>query len=98
MQISTKKENGKLTIFVSGRLDTVSAPELEQAIKSNIDDAQELVLDLSEMSYTSSAGLRVLLVAHKLMSQKGGMTVTGVNESVMEVLEITGFSDILDIK
>ncbi len=98
MQISTKNENGKLTIFVSGRMDTVSAPELEQAIKSNIDDAQELVLDLSEMSYTSSAGLRVLLVAHKLMSKKGGMTVTGVNESVMEVLEITGFSDILDIK
>ena len=98
MQVLTKKENDKLIVTVSGRMDTVSAPELEQAIKDNLGDAQELILDLSGMSYTSSAGLRVLLVAHKMMSQKGGMKVTGVNESVMEVLDITGFSDILNIE
>lgn len=98
MQVSVNKENGILTISVSGRMDTVSAPQLDEAIKTNIEGADQLVLDLSEMSYTSSAGLRVLLVAHKLMSAKGGMKVTGVTESVMEVLEITGFSDILDIE
>ena len=98
MEVTVNKQGDVLTVGVSGRMDTVSAPKLDEAIKENIGDANQLVLDLSDMTYTSSAGLRVLLVAHKLMSPKGGMTVKGVNESVMEVLEITGFADILNIE
>lgn len=98
MEVSINKQGENLTIGVIGRMDTVAAPKLEEAIRENIEGVTLLTLDLSEMTYTSSAGLRVLLVAHKLMSSQGSMTVTGVNESVMEVLEITGFSDILNIE
>ena len=98
MQVKVNRENDKVTIFVSGRMDTVSAPELEQAVRENIEGVTDLTLDLSDMTYTSSAGLRVLLVSHKLMSPKGSMKITGVNDDVMEVLEITGFADILKIE
>ena len=95
----TKNQNGtELTIALEGRLDTTTAPELEQALKQDLEGATALTLDFSKLDYISSAGLRVLLSAHKAMSRKGGMKVTHVNEIVNEVFEVTGFSDILTIE
>ncbi len=95
----TKTQNGtELTIALEGRLDTTTAPELEQALKQDLEGATALTLDFSRLDYISSAGLRVLLSAHKAMSRKGGMKVTHVNEIVNEVFEVTGFSDILTIE
>ena len=95
----TKNMNGtNLEIALAGRLDTMTAPELEQELKDSMDSAETLTLDFSNLEYISSAGLRVLLSAHKAMSPKGGMKVTNVNEIVKEVFDITGFSDILTIE
>ena len=95
----TKNQNGtELTIALEGRLDTTTAPELEQALKQDLEGATALTLDFSRLDYISSAGLRVLLSAHKALSRKGGMKVTHVNEIVNEVFEVTGFSDILTIE
>lgn len=95
----TKTQNGtELIIALEGRLDTTTAPELEQALKQDLEGATALTLDFSRLDYISSAGLRVLLSAHKAMSRKGGMKVTHVNEIVNEVFEVTGFSDILTIE
>jgi anti-sigma B factor antagonist len=94
-----KKLNGKtLEVALTGRLDTVTAPDLEAALKEEMPAADSLVLDFSTLDYISSAGLRVLLSAHKTMSPKGGMKVTHVNEIVREVFDVTGFSDILSIE
>ena len=94
-----KTQNGKdLTIALEGRLDTMTAPELEAELNSSLKDAESLTLDFSKLEYISSAGLRVLLSAHKIMSGKGGMKVTNVNEIVREVFEVTGFADILTIE
>ena len=95
----TKKQNGTaLEVALEGRLDTVTAPELEAELKTSLQDAESLVFDFSKLDYISSAGLRVLLSAHKIMSAKGGMKVTHVNEIVQEVFEVTGFCDILNIE
>lgn len=95
----TKTLNGSsLTLALEGRLDTTTAPELEKELKGSLDGATALTLDLTRLEYISSAGLRVLLSAHKAMSGKGGMKVTHVNEIVQEVFEVTGFSDILTIE
>ena len=95
----TKELNGAdLTIALEGRLDTMTAPELEAEIKQSLGNAESLTLDFSKLEYISSAGLRVLLSAHKMMSSKGGMKVTKVNEIVREVFEVTGFADILTIE
>lgn len=94
-----KKMNGKeLTIALEGRLDTTTAPELEAELKASMDGANTLTLDFSGLDYISSAGLRVLLAAHKAMSRKGGMKVIHVNEIVSEVFDVTGFADILTIE
>lgn len=94
-----KNANGTLTTFeIIGRLDTTTAPELEAAIDSCLADTQSLVLDFHGLEYISSAGLRVLLKAQKSMAQKGSMKVLNVNETIMEVFEITGFTDILTIE
>ena len=93
-----KKTNGTaLTIALEGRLDTMTAPELEAELNQSLGNAESLELDFGKLEYISSAGLRVLLSAHKAMSAKGGMKITNVNEIVQEVFEVTGFSDILDI-
>ncbi len=93
-----KKQNGTaLEIALEGRLDTTTAPELEKEL-NGLGNVTELTLDFSKLEYISSAGLRVLLSAHKIMSRKGGMKVTHVNEIVNEVFEVTGFSDILTIE
>ena len=86
------------TIALSGRLDTTTAPELENQLRALLPETSVLVLDFAALEYISSAGLRVLLVAQKEMNKKNGqLTLTHVNETVMEVLEITGFTDILTI-
>ena len=90
-------ENGKALFELQGRLDTVSAPRLEQEIRSSLDGVDELTFDLKELEYISSAGLRVLLTAQKIMNKQGTMTIRNANEMVTEVFEITGFSDILTI-
>ena len=93
-----KKQNGTaLTIALEGRLDTTTAPELEKELNA-LGNVNELTLDFGKLEYISSAGLRVLLAAHKIMSRKGGMKVTHVNEIVNEVFEVTGFADILTIE
>ena len=94
----TKTMNGTtLEIALEGRLDTMTAPELEKELNASLDGVESLVLDFSKLEYISSAGLRVLLSAHKAMSVKGGMKVTHVNEIVQEVFEVTGFTDVLTI-
>lgn len=98
MQLSSNKNEKTLTVAVSGRVDTNTAPELEKHITENTDGVSELILDLKDMTYTSSAGLRVLLKAHKLMNGKGSMKIVNVQNDVMEILDMTGFSDILNIE
>ena len=94
-----KNQNGTtLEIALEGRLDTVTAPDLERELKESLDGADALVLDFDKLDYISSAGLRVLLSAHKAMSGKGGMKVKNVNEIVQEVFDVTGFADILTIE
>jgi anti-sigma B factor antagonist len=93
-----KQQNGTaLTLALEGRLDTVTSPDLEKELK-DLEGVDTLTLDFSNLAYISSAGLRVLLSAHKAMSAKGGMKVTKVNEIVREVFDVTGFSDILSIE
>jgi len=98
MTINKKQNGSALEIALEGRLDTMTAPELEAELNSSLKSADSLVLDFSNLSYISSAGLRVLLSAHKALSAKGGMKVKNVNEIVQEVFDVTGFADILDIE
>jgi anti-sigma B factor antagonist len=98
MVIETKRNDKELTIELSGRLDTTTAPSLEQTITENICDAEKLILDFKGVEYISSAGLRVVLNAQKKMQQIGEMKVINVCEEVMEIFEITGFVDILTIE
>ena len=84
-----------LILKVIGRLDTSTAPQLEAEMNDSLDSAKDLILDFSELEYISSAGLRVILKAQKIMNKQGTMKLTGVNDTVMEVFDITGFSDIL---
>ena len=98
MTISKKMNGTALEIALEGRLDTVTAPELEKELNASLDTANALTLDFTNLEYISSAGLRVLLTAHKAMSAKGGLKITNVNEIVREVLDVTGFSDILTVE
>ena len=97
MTIEKKVNGNALEIALEGRLDTMTAPELEAELNQSLGSVDSLTLDFSKLEYISSAGLRVLLSAHKAMSAKGGMKVTNVNEIVQEVFEVTGFADILNI-
>ena len=98
MTIDVKKENGKVLMAVNGRLDTTTAPALDKAIAECMKDEKHLVLDLGSMEYISSAGLRVLLTAQKMMMKTGSMKVKNVREEIMDIFEMTGFADILDIE
>lgn len=99
MIVDEKAEKDKLILYVKGRLDTTTAPQLEEIIAGKVTGLTELILDFTELEYISSAGLRVLLATHKVMQkQRGSLTVRGVNDEVMEVLHITGFLDILNVK
>lgn len=98
MQININKEIEKLTVAPEGRIDTVTAPEFEQKIVENLDGVTDLVLDMTNVKYVSSAGLRVILKVQKVMIKQGNMKLIGVNKSVMEVFEVTGFLKILKIE
>jgi len=97
MTIEKKTENAKREMTIIGRLDTTTAPALEAEIKM-LDGITELVLDFAELEYISSAGLRVLLSAQKVMNQQGKMIIKNVNTAISEVFEITGFSDFLTVE
>ena len=97
MTITKTAETGTLRIVLEGRLDTNTAPQLEAELKTSLSGITELELDFSGLEYISSAGLRVLLAAQKTMSRQGKMTIRNVNETIMEVFEITGFVEILTI-
>ena len=98
MQINYTKEASVLTVAPEGRIDTMTAPELEKKLSEILDGVTDLVLDMAKVAYISSAGLRVILKVQKRMLCQGSMKLIGVNESIMEVFEITGFSDILTIE
>ena len=98
MTINMTNENSKLNVVLEGRLDTTTAPQLEAELKQNLGDTKELVLDFAKLEYISSAGLRVILAAQKAMNKQGSMVIKNVNSTVMEVFEVTGFSDILTIE
>ena len=98
MTIVKMANEKKLTIALDGRLDTTTAPKLEAELKQNISGVEELELDFAGLEYLSSAGLRVLLAAQKVMNRQGAMVVKNVNETIMEIFEITGFVDVLNIQ
>ena len=98
MTIEKKINNEAATLIVSGRLDTQTAPELEKEVDASLPGLKELTFDMTNLEYVSSAGLRVILKAQKAMNAQGSMKLTGVNDSIMEVFDITGFLDILTIE
>lgn len=98
MNIVKTSEGTKLTLALEGRLDTTTAPQLEAEVKGNLTGVTELALDFSQLEYLSSAGLRVILAAQKVMNKQGQMVIRHVNETILEVFEVTGFSDILTIE
>ncbi len=98
LNIKKTQNDGVLTFNLEGRLDTTTSPQLEEEINANISGIKELIFDLETLEYISSAGLRVLLAAQKTMNKQGNMTVIHVSEEVMEIFEVTGFSDILTIQ
>ena len=98
MEIMKESHDTNLTLKLRGRLDTSTAPELEGELKTCLEGVQSLTLDLKELEYISSAGLRVLLSAQKAMNKQGSMVVRNVNPIVRDVFDITGFSDFLTIE
>ena len=98
LNITKNTTNNELTIALEGRLDTITSPQLESEIKSSIAGVEKMTLDLQNLEYISSAGLRVLLSAQKRMNDQGDMELINVGETVKEILDVTGFSDILTVK
>lgn len=97
MNTTKTLENGVLTILLDGKLDTGTTPQVTSEIEADIDNAEQIIIDMKDLKYISSAGLRLLLSLHKKMAAKGGLKVINVNETNMEIFDFTGFSDILDI-
>lgn len=97
MTIKKEANGNELKVTVAGRLDTTTAPELESELKASMDGVENLILDFKNLEYISSAGLRVLLSTQKTMNTQGKMTVSSVNDVIMEIFEVTGFSEILNI-
>ena len=98
LNICKTTDNENVRIALEGDLDTITSPEFEKELKDSLDGAASLTLDLEKLEYISSAGLRVLLVGQKIMNQQGEMKVVNVSETIMEIFEVTGFSDILTIE
>ena len=98
MNIVKKQEGTTLTIELDGRLDTVTSPQLESELRSSVDGITELIFDLANLAYVSSAGLRVLLAAQKVMNRQGKMTIRNVTPEIMDIFDVTGFVDILNIE
>ena len=98
MTIEKNLNGTELTVTITGRLDTTTAPQLEAELKQNVNGVEKLVLDFAKLEYLSSAGLRVLLAAQKAMNKQGEMIIKNVNETINEIFEVTGFIDILTIE
>ena len=98
MTIQQTREGNALTIALEGRLDTMTAPELEAALNGALEGVTELTFDFEKLDYISSAGLRVLLSSQKTMNNQGSMKILHANEIIMEIFEVTGFNDILNIE
>ena len=98
MKITKTLDGNNLKLAIEGRLETVTAPELETVVRNELGDVENLVFDFTELDYISSAGLRVILTAQKIMAQQGTMKIVGANDIVQEVFELTGFSDILTLE
>ncbi|NLC92795.1 MAG: STAS domain-containing protein [Treponema sp.] len=98
MDIEKKQDESKLFIKVSGRLDTQTSPQLEECVKGKLDGITELKIDMADLEYISSAGLRVLLMISKIMKNQGSFVICNINETVKEVFDVTGFSDILTVE
>ncbi len=98
MLINKEAKGDELTIAIDGRLDTTTAPQLEAEINSGLEGVKTLTMDMSKLVYISSAGLRVLLKAQKIMNKQGKMTVINVNQEIKEIFEVTGFDELLTIE
>ena len=98
MDILKNREDNKLTVTLKGRLDTVTSPQLEGELRTEVNGISELIFDLGALDYVSSAGLRVLLSAQKVMNRQGSMTIRNVKPEIMEIFDVTGFTDILNIE
>ena len=98
LKIDVKKDGAEYTFLLEGRLDTITSPDLESKINEATPDAEKLILDLAKLDYISSAGLRVLLGAAQAMDGKGDMVVRNLNQSVREVFDLTGFSNLFNIE
>ena len=98
MTITKTQTGDALTLALEGRLDTTTAPQLEAELKASLDGVADLTLDMKDLAYLSSAGLRVILAAQKQMNKQGRMVIRNVCETIMEVFEVTGFTDILTIE
>lgn len=98
MTIEKILQDNELTVKLAGRLDTTTAPILEEELKTSLEGVTDLILDMTELEYISSAGLRVLLSTQKVMAKQGSMKLTGVRDIIMEIFEVTGFTDILTIE
>lgn len=98
MTVNKTVDNGKLLFSLEGRLDTTTSPQLEKAVQESIAGVTELYFDFKELTYISSAGLRVLLSAQKIMNKQGRMVIRNANEDILEVFEVTGFIDILNVE
>ncbi|MCI8298965.1 MAG: STAS domain-containing protein [Lachnospiraceae bacterium] len=98
MNITENLNGNQLCISLEGRLDTTTAPELEKVLSGSLEGVTELTFDMGALDYLSSAGLRILLGAQKRMNKQGSMKVVKVNETIMEIFEVTGFADILTIE
>ena len=98
LNIEKKTDGSSLNIALEGRLDTMTSPQLEETLKDSLDGVTSLIMDFEKLEYISSAGLRVILSAQKIMNKQGEMVIRNVNEIVAEVFEITGFVDILTIE
>ncbi len=98
LNITKNIHETELTVVLTGRLDTITAPELEKELKASLDGVSALTIDMATLEYISSTGLRVLLSAQKTMNRQGEMKIKNVNETIMEIFEVTGFSDILTIE
>ena len=98
MKITQNKNGNTLTIAVEGRIDTATSKEFEEKSKAELNGVESLILDFSALNYISSAGLRVLLSLQKIMNKQGSMKITGANDIVKDIFEVTGFSEILDVE
>ncbi len=98
LNIIKERQDDRLTVKLEGRLDTTTSPDLEKSLQESLPGVTELVMDFEKLDYISSAGLRVMLATQKIMNRQGGMKLCRVKDVIMEILEVTGFTDILTIE